>query len=350
MRPLAPGTAVVDDREWRIQRVWPPRGEDPRSPVEARSGTAVRGGHLDEHGLVTFLPPGEDPALPALRTVARHGTIVSHRPGTRAVVRLAGGRGYAKVVRPGRAPRLRTAQVRAHGFRAGLRLPEIVDHGFSPDDVVCFRALSGRTLASLGDDPALGRADWERAWQAWRSAWLVALDVAADATLPVHDIEAEAGVLRTWAAHAAEMPGADARTAETGERVIRRLREADAGPAVIAHRDLHDGQLMWHPSDGAGLLDLDTCAQADPALDLGNLAAHADFAVRQGRWSGAHAAVACAAIARAAEARGIGPERLAAWRLAAAFRVACVHVMRPPSRAAARSELSRIADELDEDS
>lgn len=350
MRPLAPAMAVADGREWRIRRVWPPRGDDPRSPVEARSGMTVRGGHLDELGRVAFLPSGEDPALPALRTVARHGTIVSHRPGARAVVRLADGRGYAKVVRLGRASRVRTAQQRAHGFGSGLRLPEIVDRGFSPDDVVCFRALSGRTLASLGDDPALGRADWERAWRAWQSAWLAALDAAGDDALPVHDIEAEAAVLRTWAAHAAETPGADARTTETAERVIRRLRAAGAGPTAIAHRDLHDGQLVWHPSDGVGLLDLDTCAQADPALDLGNLAAHADFAVRQGRWSRARAVVACSAIARAAGACGIDPGRLAAWRLAAAFRVACVHVMRPPSRTVAGSRLSQIADDLDEDS
>ncbi|RGE24266.1 phosphotransferase [Leucobacter sp. wl10] len=349
MRPLAPGATAADGRVWRIERVWPPRGDDPRSPLEARSGGDVRGGYLDERGAVALLSEGEDPRLPALRDVAPHGTVVSHRPGTRAVVRLHRDGGFAKIVRPGRAARVRNAHAQARGFDAGLRRAELVDHGFSPDEVVCAQRLPGRTLAALGEDPALDRADWERAWRAWRTAWLAALDAPTDQGRRVHDAEAEAAVLRTWAGHASETPCADIRTAETAEGVIARLRAAGAGPPRIAHRDLHDGQVLWHPSAGIALLDLDTCARADPALDLGNLAAHVDLAARQGRWSAARAALAQTTIAGTAAAVGVGPVRLAAWRLAAAFRVACVHIMRPPSWTVARGELTRIADDLERD-
>lgn len=336
--PVIPGAVRAGGHDWTIERIWPPRDDDPRLPLEARAGDRVRGGHADAGGTVTLLAPEGDPALPALAALAREGQVVAHRPARRAVVRLSGGRGYAKAVRRGRGRDVRDAHERGRGFAAGFAVPDITSD--SPD-VVCFRALPGRSVAALGEDPRVAEAEWAALWRSWEGAWLAAMAGGSPDGLPEWGTRDEGEVIRGWARHASAQFGGEEGILHAAERVVARL--SAAGPAsALAHRDLHDGQLIWDAGTGIGLIDLDTCARADPGLDLGNLAAHIDFAVRQRRWSPARAQVAMRSVVQTAGDLGVDAERLAAWHLAARFRVACVNALRPRWRRTARAELADI--------
>lgn len=346
MMPRIPSSVSLDRRDWLIERVWPASGSDPRLPLEAHSDDVVRGGHIDAQGTVTLVEPGQDTGLPALGAVAGQGRLIAHRPGKRAVVRVHAGRSYAKVVQPGKAQRVAGAHERGRGFSSGFRLPAVVPHGFAAEDVVCFSALRGKSLSALGGDPRLRDTEWAAAWEAWSAGWVATVRAAPTDGLPAHGVAEEKAVLRMWAGRASCFFHAG--TLEMAERVAARLDAADS-PSALSHRDLHDGQLLWDPQEGIGLIDLDTCSRADPGLDLGNLAAHIDFALRQGRWPAGRAQIALASVFRTASALGIAPHGLAAWRVAARFRVACVNVMRPRWRLAAQAERAVLEEEISRD-
>lgn len=343
MSVVLPRSVRIDGRDWAIERVWPGRGGDPRVTLEARASGAVRGGYADADGRITLLAPDDDARLPALGAVVRAGRLVAHRPGRRAVVRLASERGFAKVAPPGRARRIVDAHGAGRAFSAGFRVPRVLAHGFEPSSVVRFDTLSGRSLGELGGDDTLPETEWVRAWGEWSEAWLATMAAASPGTLPAHGAGEESEIVRTWADHASGVLGGAVR--DTAERAVGLLRAAGAATA-LSHRDLHDGQLLWHPTEGMGLIDFDTCVRADPGLDLGNLAAHADFAVRQGRWSAERARVAVAAVRRTAEELGVDAAGFEAWRVAALVRVACVNALRPRWITASRAVLADIGTEL----
>ncbi|MGW8481802.1 hypothetical protein ACWGJP_01590 [Microbacterium sp. NPDC055903] len=331
--------ARIDGVDVTIERVWPAKRTGEPVSLEARADGLLRGGHAHADGTMSLLAPGHDQRLPALGTVADAGTLVAHRPGRRAVVRLSDGRGFAKIVRPGKASDVIAAHRRALAFGAGFALASPIAHEFDPDQVVVFETLEGRSLSDGGSDRALPDAQWQRAWEAWADGWLATMAAADPSGLPVHDVEDERRVIRTWAAHAVDALGHADEILAAASAASSAL--SAAGPATaLSHRDLHDAQLLWDPQAGMGMIDLDTCARADPALDLGNLAAHADFAHAQGRWSASRAAIATATIARTASALGIDAARWDAWRTAARFRVACVNALRPRWREVAGRELT----------
>lgn len=334
---------------WSIERAWPPKAAGARVPLEARSGRRVRGGWWSEEPGVTLPEPQDDARLPALAGLLEQGELVSHRPGKRAVVRLSDGAGFAKAVVRGRAPRVVAAHELGAAFGRGYRVPQLLEHPLRSADAAVFSPLAGRTLAALGDDPAVDLQDWRAAWQAWSRAWAGVVATPA-AALPTHDAHDEARVLHEWAGHAAvfehDGPTGD-RLRAAAVALADALLELEPMEPVLAHRDLHDKQLLWNRTEGVGVLDLDTAARADPALDLGNLAAHVDLALDQRRWSPEHAGVAHAAIADAAVELDVPGARLAAWRRAARFRVACVHRLRPRWRQRAGVDLERMVGAIE---
>ncbi|MGO1929303.1 phosphotransferase [Microbacterium gubbeenense] len=332
----APTTAVVADEVWHITRVWP---GDP-TPLEARLGDEVRGGRLRSDGTVELLDPDDDAKLPALGALAHRGELVSHRPGKRAVVRLD--ETFAKAVRRGRAGGVADAHERgAAAFGHAFAVPEIAAR---QGDAIELTIVPGRTLDALGADPATPDGAWRAAWRSWREAWTSSVAGGELDGLAPHTVGDEARILREWADHAALRIGAGSAQLlrEAAERLIQGLERAVPNPERIAHRDLHDKQLLWDDDRGIGLIDLDTCARADPALDLGNLLAHAELAESQGRWTPDRARAAAAEIASAADELGVDADSVEAWRRAARFRIACVHVLRPPGREAAHRDLFRM--------
>ncbi|MDY0913118.1 hypothetical protein [Rathayibacter festucae] len=342
--PAVPAEVVEDAVTWTVTRAWPSRdGAD----LEARSaGSAeVRAGRWTPERGVELLPAGTDRRLPALAHARREGAVIVHRPGRRAVVRAADGGSFLKVLRPQAAPAVLAAHRSAGAFAAGFALPRVLERPDDPEGLVRFSALPGRTVLEVGSDPRTTAEQWSALWERWAEGW--ALLPAAPAELPEHGPEAEAAVVERWAAHAAPLllPGLRAEVLAAAERVGESLLAGPVEPLVLAHRDLHDKQLLV--ADGRlALLDLDTAARAEAALDLGNLRAHLRLRSAQGLLPADLAARATAVVDRAAEHAGASPGRLAASETAARFRLGCLYLFRPAWRAPAARSLARLSERI----
>jgi hypothetical protein len=330
---------VLDDTgaSWTVTRAWP--GADGAATFEATSPASphVRGGRITASGAL-LAPLATDPRLPALAELAALGTVVVHRPGRRAVIRTADGTRFIKVVRPGRAYAVVDAAGRGVAFRPAFRVPDVV---VSTPDAVHYEAVSGRTLHSIGADPTVSEDIWSGVWAAWATAWCatmgdtrasVAVRQGSAVSSADHTAEAEAEVVRTWAAHAQTLPMPAAERlglVEVAARVEAKLLTGAADPLVMSHRDLHDKQVLWDAQDGLALLDLDTVTRAEAALDLGNLAAHLEWRRQQGLWSATRTKMALHAVDAVADTLGVSPQRFAVYKASAQFRIACVYAFRP---------------------
>ncbi|MQA03921.1 MAG: hypothetical protein GEV07_14755 [Streptosporangiales bacterium] len=238
---------------------------------------------------VLLQPAGADRRLPGLRTLLQEpaNTLVVHRPERRGVVRMATGTSYAKVVRPGRSAHLVDNLARADAA-AAFAVPRVVDHDSAAGTVVC-TTLDGRTLYDIGADPSWSTAAAWRTWRAVGDALRTLHDAPLDDALPEHGASREHDTTADWQ-HAAVrhglLPPVDV------DAALRELRAGAPGPLGLLHRDLHDKQLVRRPDGGIGLVDLDTLAVGECALDLANLLTHLELRVAAGRLAGATAAAA----------------------------------------------------------
>jgi hypothetical protein len=280
----------------------------------------VAGGRLE------VLPFARDPKL---RSLAPGGELLVHRAGKRAVVRTADG--FVKHLRRGRAEGVARATETMGGLadRAGFTVPRVVE---ADQHSVTLTTVPGVPLLSLDG------AEWERAWAQWEDLWprLVLAPVPAAAEpIGLHDAQDEAEVVRTWCAHvrAFDAGGLGTRWASQlvaiEEHVVGLLQEvatrASAGAArtpAIAHRDLHDGQMLFDPvTDRLGILDAQGLLDPDRAR------------------------VAHAAIRRTADAVDADARRLEVYRRAAQARLVGVYAFRPQwARLAARMAEELAAD------
>lgn len=316
----------TDADRGRVAAQWlPARAEAER--VARASGAPVEL-HPDHPVVVHW--GGADRQLPALRTlVLENGTrLVGHRPGRRGVVQLRDGT-YAKVVRPGRSPDLVAAGERAGAAAAAghFEVPAVVRHDRDAG-VVVWTELAGPTLLDLcraapSTDVLAG---------AWRAAGAAVsgLHGADRQGLPAHDARAEVATARRWldaAVAAGVLPPAGHPAA------YERLLSGTPGPLGVLHRDLHDKQVVV----GAriGLLDLDTLAVGERALDLANALAHLELRVDQGLMTAAAAQVARRAFLEGADPDSETRERLPAHLGVARLRLAGVYAFRPRWRALA---------------
>lgn len=306
------------------------------------SDRASKTGDADHPGPAVPKIP-EDPDLPGLaRALAPGGlaegaTLIGHKPGRRAVLRTPAG-DYVKVVRAGRTKKILRALDRAAAFDGPFVMPQVIA---SDDELVATSPVPGRSLHEAG---AFTDEEWERACADVMRAWLQA---ARDSEQPFlaavaagqepHGVEAERAVLTRWRLEAREA-GEDLQREEAVHAADARLAElAEPRTVTTVHRDLHDKQLLWSAEHGAGLIDVDTACPGDPAVDLGNLRAHADWRVTQGLWTGDRAAVLRAAIDEAASDLGVPAERVAVFEQATVTRLACVYAVRGSAEDAARA-------------
>ena len=282
---------------------------------------------------VKLTPYATDRKLPSLRP---GGELIVHRAGKRAVERTS--RGFVKHLRAGKSADVAaaTTTMGALAGAAGFSVPRVLE---TTEHSVTLSAVPGRPLMELGQEC------WALAWDEWQAAWsrMVLSDVGGADDWQVHDAAAEAGVVRTWFADVREYdPG------ELAGRFADRLTEVEGGvreallsldePArgiarsgpVPAHRDLHDGQMLFDCGNRRmGLLDFDTAVLADRELDLANLEVHIDLRVLQGLLGEDTAHVARAAIAEAARVVGADARRTAVYREATRARLVCVYAFRP---------------------
>ncbi len=298
-----------------VRRAWP--GRDGSLTFETIDELGrLRAGEVTADSEVKLADYGVDPKLPELNPQL-DGPIVVHRLHRRAVV--LGADRVTKLLRAGRAEAVVQATQRfaALSSATGLAVPEVLSHSEARVD---FSLLPGISLHDLG---ATGMAAWEYFAGAWPEL------LTRQAELPRHTGTQEAEVLQQWYQRVVDfqaLPEID-QLRPLVERTCRELA-ATPGPLVIVHRDLHDKQLIW---DGRslGVIDLDTAALGEAALDLGNLLAHVDLRGIQGLWPDSLRTQITEVLTTVVAAAPTTAARLASYYRAALLRLACVYAFRP---------------------
>lgn len=300
---------------------------------------------LDEHdttyGQVTLHLRGNDRKLPGLAPLlAQPGArLLVHRPERRAVVRLetSAGLRFAKVVPPERTRGLAAAGELARVLSGGVfATPHLIDRD-EQTGVLCWSALPGVTLYDLPGGAVLEHGAYA-AGVALRGLHTAALP----ARLAAHSAGAEIGVIETWLARvAAFMPDLGARLAVHAPGVRAALVNGE-DQSVPIHRDFYDKQVFLAADGHIGLLDFDTLASGEAALDVANALVHFELRALQGRYTSNQAARAGAALLS-----GYAPEapvraRLTAYAAATRLRLACVYAFRPRWRACSAMLIERL--------
>ncbi|NHU84710.1 phosphotransferase [Kocuria sp. JC486] len=285
-------------------------------------------------------PFGVDPRLPGLEALADTGRLVVHRSGRRAVVELANS--YVKLLPEGRAEAVARPSEELHrmGSAAGFPVPRVLS--VAPDRVE-FSVLPGRSLHELG---LRGQDSAYRAGiRSWARRWPDLVRGGADCpTLPQFTAQDEASVLADWVARLEAFPGASGGARRSVRETLDRVTEALVHNAPrqaggVLHRDLHEKQVIV---DGphVGLLDFDTAAAGEPALDLANLSVHFEWHRRQGVLSPALCAYGQGAVTETAEELGVRGDRFEVYRASTRLRLGCVYAFRPRWAALAREWLA----------
>ena len=302
-----------------VRRAWPGRDGSITFELAVPTGT-LRAGRVNREGEAWITGYASDPKLPEL-TPGLVGRLVVHRFHRRAVV-LTGDRAI-KFTRQGRANAVavQSSQVAELCDGSGITAARVLTH--SPSRVE-LALLPGRTFHDLGGDALPG---WRRFTETWPGL------VVRPAGLPEHTGADEANVLWQWFERAREhraLSLLDRLGAEAVE-TCQRLTSGDDGTRVLTHRDLHDKQILWD-GDTLGLLDLDTAARGEAALDLGNLWAHVELRHAQGRLTQQDRdRILDLLLGDLAGVLPTTPERIAVYHRAARLRLAFVYAFRPRS-------------------
>ena len=303
-------------------------------------------------GDVLLQPDGADARLPALAEVlARDGArLVAHRPGRRAVVRVSGADGtpheFVKVVRPSRAPDLAArGELVATILGADVPVPRLLDGSDVRRGVLRWSVVPGRTLHDLGTEPGWSVDRAEAAWRAAGRAVARLHAAPAERVTARHDAAAELDATADWLYPAVAHGLLDAElVAAAGDRVSAAL-ESGPGERVLGvlHRDLHDKQLLLDEAGTVGMIDVDTLAVGERALDVANLLVHLELRQAQGLLPAGPAAAARDGFLAGLDDPDIPAERVAAYARATRLRLAGVYAFRPRWRAVATDLLRRAA-------
>ncbi|WHS49752.1 phosphotransferase [Rothia sp. SD9660Na] len=336
-------TAVGGDLlppEQTIRRAWPGKaGSLTLEITDTRTGE-LRAGTIDASGELTLLSPaGTDPKLPELAadSSAADAQLLVHRAGKRAVVRHP--QKVTKHLKPSKVSQVATAS-EAVGRLAAASGFSVARVAATSTGRLDFSLLPGKSLFDWADQ---GQDAWIRFTEIWPEFLALGaqayrsgqeLPASSDGFSPaVHGSEREAQVLAQWKEQVDSF-GAFVSLAsgqlllEYIDRLIADLASGTEDDYVLLHRDLHDKQLLW---DGTllALIDLDTAAYGEAALDLGNLLAHLELRAVQGIYSQGFSQTIGQRLESLASDSGISPQRLALYRQAARARIACVYSFRP---------------------
>lgn len=275
-----------------------------------------------------FVPlGGADRELPALRALLASGSpwrLVRHRLERRAVLRNDAERVHGKLFKS-RKRAERAARTLSLVREARLPAPEVrsVDPRMP---LVAVETVPGDSLLEI-----LAGAGAPAACHAAGAALALLARAPLEAALPErHGVEDEFAVIDRWLGPLRTLaPGVHAEAS----RLCGRLRETarrlgSAGDLAPSHRDYYDKQILL--SGGAArIVDWDSLAMADPALDAGNFLAHLALRVRQGKAPAEREE----ALRRAfLDGRGDFPTRARVpfFEAAALLRIAALYALRPP--------------------
>lgn len=326
---------VLTPGQWWASR---PAAEHAFGQIDAADGALLP--LTPAFGIIGLQVRGADRRLPGLAPLLRSpgAELLVHQPERRAVARLIeqGQTVYAKVVRPERAQAMATLGMLARDLAgAAFATPQLLGVDRSAG-IIRWAALAGDALHNLtGTALTTGARSAGQALRALHQA-------QPPAHLPEHSPAAEADVLTRWvklaAPFAPTLAAPSARLAET----VRDTLLSDCGPYVTLHRDFYDKQILIAEDGRAGLLDFDTLARGEAALDLANALVHFELRALQG-----HISTALSIKAQRALIMGYDPEpavqaRLSAYAQATRLRLACVYSFRPRWRDCVRTLLARV--------
>lgn len=251
---------------------------------------------------------------------------------------VATGDRYIKLLAADKAPKAARLSQELHelGTAAGFAVPQVLGSGA---DRIEFSVVTGQDLhgaGATGQDHAyaMGIRGWARRWPDLVRSELSGTD------LPTYTVAQEIQTLDDWRQRLAAFPAALdvdpvawARAVGAVQRKLANLPMSGSWHPGVLHRDLHEKQLLVDTHTGSiGLLDFDTAAIGDPALDLANLGVHLDLHRAQGVLSPQLHALATTTVAEVARDLDATPERLLAYRAATRARLVCVYAFRPQWR------------------
>lgn len=342
--------------EWPVLRGWPRSPDHALLELDTPAGRRgaewwadVRTAHETAEQVpagrvldgVLIHPLGSDAKLPRFaERLAAGEHVVVHRPGRRAVLRAdAPDAPFTKVTRRRRAVDAvrRHTSVQAVAGTA-VQMAPVLDHGA---DWISMGPLPGDTLLQLGrdgrvSDPELAGA-WHMLGRALRALHTATTDQAPDLTTH-HDAAQEKATTRRWLDPVLGWGLLPATEPARVDHLLAPLTTAPDGAVRtgLLHRDLHDQQVLISPNQQRpGLLDLDTAAWGEPALDVANVLAHLDLRVRQDLLTQWRAAAAREAFLGALAPDGATRSRVDAYQVAARLRLSAVYALRPRWRAMA---------------
>lgn len=304
--------------------------------------TAVVGG-----GHVLLQLGGADRKLTGLAPLLARprATLVVHRPERRAVVRLDDGAEprFAKVVVPGRAAEL-AGQLAALQLSVGgrLRIPLLRELDLERG-VVVMSALPGRPLYALLDEPCLPAL-----FAAGGAALRMLHESPAPEDTAAHTAADEQAVVAHWLERVGEFAPVTQPALAAHRHCVSAPLAAETTPPVLLHRDFYDKQVIAAGDGSVGLLDFDTLATGEAALDLANALVHLELRGIQRQWPASHARRAAAGLLS-----GYGPDsatmrRLPAYADAARLRLACVYTLRPREAATVPALLNLLGTPIGE--
>jgi aminoglycoside phosphotransferase (APT) family kinase protein len=326
-----------------LRRAWPAGGGQLLLEYKGSDGAVVAGEWCREGaapgatavvhaapGVAVALRAGDaDPRLPGLAGLLRRpdAALASHRLGRRATVRLAGASEtvWVKALRPDRA--LAVAERLEHARRiadGSLTIPAVRRLDASAATVTC-ATVPGRPLGG-----ALAQVATRDAVRRLGAALRRFHGASVPAGIPTHDAAAEAAVLARWLDDLPTVaPGLVRRATAAANAALPALTGLEPVPAAPLHRDLHDGQVLLAPAGGIGVLDFDTLAAGDPALDMANLLVHFELRAVQRACTASQAQRLSEALIWGYDADAGLLRRIAVYAAATRIRLACVYAYRP---------------------
>jgi aminoglycoside phosphotransferase (APT) family kinase protein len=334
-------TFSLADLGFELRRAWP-RSENrllldlrPEGPEESRvagqwfrdadQARTVAAATLGAtcSGAFVLQPGGADRTLKSLRDLLGDpgAELVSHRAEQRAVLRSRprGETVFTKVVAVKRQPALRTTARIAEALP--LRTPRVRAANLARGTVTT-DALPGRPLHEL-----LPGTRAQAACVATGAALAALHRIPAPDGLTVHSRPDEEAVTTKWHHLAAAFGAQTSLVVRVGREDLDPGRGSCDGPRALIHRDFHDKQVLVAEDNSVGILDFDSMATGDPALDLANVLVHLDLRCRQG-W------IDDAGPLRQAILRGYEPTvrtaaRVPAYEALAWRRLGAVYAFRP---------------------
>lgn len=272
---------------------------------------------------------GADRRLEALAPLLAQpdAALLVHRAERRAVVRLErAGKAprYAKLVRPERTKTMLEANEAAATLGAGaFSTPRLLEAD-AETGVTVWSAVPGTPLHDLFGRPGLARAAAEmgRALRALH-------DTVPRRRPALHSPDEEAAWLETWLRRLRPYaPRLHEEACAIAPGVLAALSGSTSDPVLI-HGDFHDKQVIVGDEDGIGLLDFDTLATGEAALDVANAIIHFELRALQGLCAPSQSSEASQAFLDGYGASSEVRRRLQPYADGTRLRLACLYAFRP---------------------